>query len=451
MVDLIILGGGPAGYTAAERAGAASLSTVLVEKSRLGGVCLNEGCIPSKTLLYSSKLCSLARASQAYGVRCSGITLDLAALMARKENIVDNLRKGIALTMKKHKVSVESGTGVFLPQEGRSFRVKVGDKIFEGERVLIGTGSEAVRLDVPGAGQDFVYTSREILSVDHIPKRLVIVGGGAIGLEFAAFFAEAGSLVTVIELLSVIGGSIDAEIGRTLKRELEKKGVQFRLESRVIAIGDHTVTCLQGDQSQTVDADIVLMSVGRRPAIKDMGLEHLGVTVEKGALRTDARGRASIEGVWAAGDVNGVSMLAHTAYREADVCVNDMLGIADRINYDAIPWVIYTHPEVAGVGLTEAEAEKRGIEVASAKLPLSYNGRFLAETDGTRGLCKAVVDKNNRTILGVHMVGGSCSEMIFCAGMMVEKKMTVEEVEKSIFPHPTVSEIIKDTMRLCKR
>jgi dihydrolipoamide dehydrogenase len=447
MYDLIILGGGPAGYTAAERAGAVGLSVVLIEQGAIGGVCLNEGCIPSKTLLHSSKLYSQARGSQLYGVNAVTATLDLGAIMARKEKIIGNLRKGVSFSLKKHGVTVESGAGVICGRENGTFKVKVGGKIIEGSRLLVCTGSEAIRLPIPGADQQFVVTNRKILSIDRIPERLAIIGGGAIGLEFATFFAESGSAVTVIELLPVIGGAIDAEIGQALRRELEKKGIAFRLDSRVTAIGDRTVTFETDGQSGTIGADVVLMSVGRRPTVNGIGLEALGVTVDKGAIKTDERGRTNVNGVWAAGDVNGVSMLAHTAYREAEVCVNDMRGIDDAMNYDAIPWVMYTHPEVAGVGQTDTEAVKRGMNVATAKLPLSYNGRFLAENEGTRGLCKVVIDKQSRAVLGVHCIGGPASEMIFGAAMMVEKKMTVRDIDKCVFPHPTVSEIIRDTVR----
>jgi dihydrolipoamide dehydrogenase len=446
MYDCIILGGGPAGYTAAELAGAAGLSVTLIEQGNLGGVCLNEGCIPSKTLLHSSKLFALLRTSQLYGVNAAAATLDLSTIMVRKEKIIGNLRKGIAFTLKKHGVTVESGVGVICGRENGTFKVKVGEKDIEGSRLLVCTGSEAVRLPIPGADQPFVVANREILSIDRIPKQLTIVGGGAIGLEFATFFAESGSAVTVIELLPAIGGAVDAEIGQALRRELEKKGIAFKLDARVTSIGDHVVTFETAGQSETIGADAVLMSVGRRPVVKGIGLETIGVTVENGAIVTDERCRTNVPGVWAAGDVNGVSMLAHTAYREAAVCVNDMRGIPDRMNYRGVPWVIYTHPEVAGVGLTVAEARNGGIPVVAAKLPFSYNGRYSAENEGGRGLCKVVIDRQSRIVLGVHCIGDPCSEMIFGAAMMVEKKMTAEDVCKCVFPHPTVSEILKDTI-----
>ncbi len=446
MYDLIILGAGPAGHLAAERAGAAGLNTVLIEKAELGGVCLNEGCIPSKTILNSARLYSQAKHSQAYGVNASNVTFDLATVMARKDKIVDTLRRSIASTLKKHRVTVETGEGKVLPRQDTAFRVQVDNRIVEGARLLVCTGSEAIRLPVPGADQKFVYTNREILSIDFIPKELVVVGGGAVGLEIATFFAEVGSNVTVIELLPSIGGPIDSEIAQLLQKELEKKGITFRLQAKVTAIGDHAVSFEANGQNERSKADIVLMSVGRRPVTKGIGLENLNVYIEKGAVTTDEHGRTNIPGVWAAGDVNGISMLAHTAYREAEVCINDLLNKKDRIRYSAIPAVIYTHPEVATVGLTSADAEKLGRKVVSAKLPLSYSGRYLAENEGGRGICKVVVDNQYKTLLGVHMIGGMCSEMIFGAAAMVDNELRVDDIKEIVFPHPTVSEIIKDTL-----
>ena len=446
MYDLIILGAGPAGYMAAERAGAAGLSTVLVEKSHLGGVCLNEGCVPSKTILYSAKLYSQACHSQVYGVTVSNASFDLPAVMLRKEKIVDTMRRGIASTLKKCKVTVETGSGTILPKQGDAFAVQVGDRTIEGKRLLICTGSEAIRIPIPGADQKFVFTNREILSNNLVPKNFVVVGGGVIGLEIATFFAEIGSAVTVVELLPSIGGPIDSEISSILQKELEKKGIVFRLEAKVNAIGDHSVTFENQGKSETILADIVLMSVGRRPVTKGFGLENINVAVEKNAIKTDEHGRTSIPGVWAAGDVNGFSMLAHTAYREAEVCVNDMLGKKDRMRYNAIPGVIYTHPEVATVGMTLDEATKLGHDASCAKLPLSFSGRYLAENEGGRGICKVVIDKKYGTLLGVHMIGGACSEMIFGAAAMIENELRVDDVKDIVFPHPTVSEVIKDAV-----
>lgn len=446
MYDLIILGGGPAGYMAAERAGSAGLSTVLIEKKHLGGVCLNEGCIPSKTILHSSKLYSQALHSQAFGVTVSNVTFDLATVMNRKNKIIDTLRKGIASTLKKSQVTIESGEGIILPRRAETFCIQVNGKVIEGKRLLIATGSEAIHPPIPGAEQNFVYTNKEILSVNFIPNELVVVGGGVIGLELATFFAEIGSKVTIIELLSTIGGPIDSEIASILQKELEKKGIVFKLKAKVTSIGDHLVGFETDAGGESVRADIVLMSVGRRAVTRNIGIENLNLYMEKGAIRTDMHGRTNIPGVWAAGDVNGTSMLAHTAYREAEVCINDMLNKKDQMRYNAIPGVIYTHPEVATVGLTLAEAERTGLKAKEEKLPLSYSGRYLAENESGKCICKVVVDAQYGTVLGLHMIGGTCSEMIFGASMMIENQLRINDVKEIVFPHPSVCEVIKDTL-----
>ena len=448
MHDLIVIGGGPAGYFAAEQAGKAGLSTLLVEKSRIGGVCLNEGCVPSKTMLYSAGLYTSALSSRNFGVTADGAALDLVALTAHRQKIVESQRNAIGFTLKKCSVETVAGTAVIRGKRSEGFRVSVLEKEFEAKRLLVCTGSDAIRLGLPGMNQDFVLTSREILTVSSVPKSLVVIGAGAIGLEFATFFAEAGSRVTVVEMLPQIGGPIDKDISQALKRELEKKGIVFHLGSTVASVENHAVKFESNGTSQTAEADLVLLSVGRRPVTAGFGLETLGVKVEKGAIVTDEKGRTNVSGVWAAGDVNGKSMLAHTAYHEAQACVSDMLGKEARVNYRAIPSVIYTHPEAAGVGLTKEEAAGQGILAKEAKLPMGYNSRYTAETDGGRGLVKAVIDETSRKLVGMHMVGDHCSELIFGAAMIIEHGMTVEDVLKVVFPHPTVSEMIKDTVAL---
>jgi len=446
MYDLIILGGGPAGYHSAERAAAAGLSTVLVEERSLGGVCLNEGCIPSKALLHSALRYSHAKDSEAFGVIADNVRYDLNTAMKRKDKTVGTLRKGIASTLKKHRVTVEEGSGTILPRDSEAFRVQVGEKVLEGQRLMICTGSEAIRIPVPGADRDFVLTNREILSLDTVPSKLVVIGGGAIGLELATFFAEIGSSVTVVEMLPAVGGPIDGEIAGILLKELRRKGIAFELSARVTEIGDHTVQFEASGETREIPADTVLMSVGRRPRTAGIGLEQLNVLVERGAVRVDRHGKTNVAGVWAAGDVNGRSMLAHTAYREGEVCIGDMLGRTGRMRYHAVPAVIYTHPEAAAVGLTAGQAREQGYDVVEGKLPMSFSGRYLTETERGRGICKVVVDKRYHTLLGVHMIGAECSEMMYGASAMIEEELRVEEIREIVFPHPTVSEILKDTV-----
>jgi dihydrolipoamide dehydrogenase len=450
MYDLIIVGAGPAGYYAAEKAGEAGMSVALIEKSLLGGVCLNEGCVPSKTLLYSAKLYKQAKNSQAFGITATDVSLDMSAIISRKDKVVSALRSGLAFTLKKCNVVMVNGAGFILPPRNNIFNVQVKDKILEAGRLMVCTGSRPILPPIPGVQQPFVVTNTEILNSRSAPKNLAVIGGGAIGLEMACFFAEAGSSVTVVELLPSIAGTIDNEISQLLKRELEKTGVRFLLDSRAVEIGDKTVTVESNGGRSVIPADMVLISAGRKPITQRFGIENLGMVIENNAIKTDEKGRTNIKGVWAAGDVNGKSMLAHTAYREAQACIDDMAGKTSGVNYDAIPLVIYTHPEVACVGLTEEEAKRRGISVVTSKLPLSFNGRYCAENEGNKGLCKAVIDKSTKTLVGLHMVGGNCSEMIFGAAAMVENRQTVEDINKIVFPHPTVSEIVKDTVMKAK-
>jgi len=453
MFDCIVLGGGPGGGEGAEKAAKAGLKTLLIEKGHLGGVCLNEGCIPSKTLLYSASVYSHAREGETFGVSCTDVKFDMAAVIKRKNKIVESLRKGSEASKKKSGVTVVYGEGTILPKQADAFRVQAGSDVYEGKRLLLCTGSEAIRPPIPGAGQDFVVTNREVLDLETVPHKLVVVGGGVIGLELADFFAEVGSNVTVIELLDHIAGPVDADIRKILERDLESKGIDFRLQSRVVEIGDHSVSfTTEGENHSTIiEADVVLMSVGRRPSTAGIGLEKVFVHTERGAVVTDDRGRTNVPGIWAAGDINGKCMLAHTASREAAVCVNDMLGKEDRMRYETVPSVVYTHPEVASVGLKEDEAVERGYDPLVVSLPFTYSGRFWAETKpGTRSLCKVIIDKKYSTILGVHLVGPHSSEIIAAAVPILENEMRVQDLEELVFPHPTVGEIIKETIHSVK-
>jgi dihydrolipoamide dehydrogenase len=447
MYDLIVLGGGPAGGNAAERAAGKGLKTLLVEERFLGGVCLNEGCIPSKALLHCAKLYQHAKSSAAFGVTAHDVRFDLGVAMERKNKLVAKIRKASENSKKRGKVDVAFARGEIAGRQAEGFRLTAGEQSYEGRRLLLTTGSEAIRIPIPGADQPFVMTNREILDIDHVPRRLAIIGGGVIGLEFATFFSEIGVEVTVIEMLPAIAGALDDEIRGILQKTLEKKGVTFKLKARVTEIGDKRVMYETEDGArESLEADVVLMSVGRRPRTSGIGLETIGVECDAHAVKVDAQGRTSVQNVFAAGDINGRSMLAHTASREAEVCVDAMLGKRCVMRYDAIPNVIYTHPEVASTGLTKKEALARGYDAIVGNLPLAFSGRYLAETEHGRGVVKAVIDKDYGTILGVHMIGGECSEMIPVACAMVEAELRVRDVEDIVFPHPTVVETMKDAI-----
>lgn len=448
--DLVIIGGGPAGYLAAERAGHAGLSTLLIEKRFVGGVCLNEGCIPSKALLYSAKLSDLAKHGAKYGVTAENVRIDHETVVKRKNKVVQTLVSGVKSKLKQNQVVLVNGTAEIMGKTEYGFEVKVSDNIHTGKRLLIATGSVPVVPPIPGLAEGiangFVVTNREILDLNEVPTSLAIIGGGVIGLEMASYFNSAGSQVIVIEMLDKIAGATDREIAEILMKKYQKKGVGFRLDAKVTEITNGAVIYENAGQTFAVQADKVLLSIGRKPATEGVGLENIGVLTERGRIVTDERGKTNIAEVYAAGDVNGQSMLAHTAYREAEVCINTILGKKDNMRYQAIPSVIYTNPEVASVGETEETARQKGIEYEAAKLSMRYSGRFLAENEGEDGICKVLIDKKHRNILGVHMIGNYASEIIYGAGLMIETEMRVKDIQELVFPHPTVSEIIRETI-----
>lgn len=450
MYDLIVLGGGPAGYLAAERAGHAGLNTLLIEKRAVGGVCLNEGCVPSKALLYSAKVLDYANHGGAWGVTTTGAAIDQKAVIARKDKVVRNLVAGIRSQLKGAHVKLVEGFGEIVGREAGIVRVRVGEEVHEAPRLILATGSEAIVPPIPGAKEGlatgFVLTNREILALDTIPKSLVIVGGGVIGLEMASYFASVGSKVTVIEMLDKIAGPTDREISAILQRNYEKKGVTFRLSARVTGLPEGSVAFEQNGVAETIAAEKVLLSIGRRPVVVGFGLERLGVLVERGRIVVDEIGETSVPGVYAAGDVNGVWMLAHAAYREAEVIVNTLTGKRDRVRYRAIPSVIYTNPEVGSVGETEESCRAQGIPHRVVTLPMNYSGRYMAENDGGDGICKLVVDPVHDRLIGCHLIGSYASEIVTTAAMLIESEMRIDDIKEFVFPHPSVSEIIREAI-----
>ena len=437
MYNLAIIGGGPGGYVAAEKAAKAGLSVVLFEAGELGGVCLNEGCIPTKTLLYSAKIFDYAAHADRYGVTFEGASLDFPAVMKRKEKVVKKLVGGIKVRMRNAGVEVVKAPAFINGPCAGGFSLTAEEQEYQAEKLLLCTGSSAVVPPIPGlAESSAIVTNREILQLEEKPESLVIIGGGVIGMEFASFFNSIGTKVTVVEMLPKILGPMDDEISAMLQAQYAKKGVEFHLSCKVTAIdGNDVVYETPEGESCRAAGSLILVSVGRRPNLKGYGLENLGVACERG-ISVDTHMRTSVPGVYAAGDVTALSMLAHTASRQAEVAVNDILGKADEMRYDAIPGIVYTNPEVAGVGALHGTAE--------LKLPMAYSGRFVAENERGEGVCKIVLDGSRVT--GVHMLGNPCSEIITAAAIAIERSCTVEELLKVVFPHPTVSEILKETL-----
>lgn len=447
--DLAVVGGGPGGYVAAERAAARGLRTVLVEREHLGGVCLNSGCIPTKTLIHSARLLQQARGSAAYGVTVSAAAYDLRAAMTWKSAVTERLRGGVAGQMERHGVAVERGTAVLT---GRG-RLAVDGRELGARNVIVASGSRAVRPPFPGVDLPHVVDSTGALQLRDLPKRVVIVGGGYIGMEFACYFHAVGSEVVVVEMLDDILAGVDGDIVRQLKSTLH--GVTWHLKTRVSGISASGVALDTTGGEHQERADLVLLATGRVPNTDGLGLAAVGAIFSRRGITVDEFMRTNVAGLYAVGDVTGRSLLAHAASRMGEVAVDAVASPrpgSNRMRYHAVPWVVYTLPEIAGVGLSEEAARASGRSVRVARLPLAANGRFLAEhlAPGThaapRGLVKVIVDADSHVLLGVHMIGTPASEIIFGAATMIEAELRVEELREIVFPHPTVSEALRDVL-----
>lgn len=445
--NVAIIGGGPAGYTAAEAAGKAGLSVVLFEKNSLGGVCLNEGCIPTKTLLYSAKTYDNAAHASKYAVSTSEVSFDLPKIIARKQKVVRKLVLGVKAKLTQHQVQIVSGEAFI--EDAR--RVRCGEEVYECEHLIICTGSDTFIPPIPGIDKTPYWTHRDALDNKELPQSLTIIGGGVIGMEFASFFNSLGVKVTVIEMMDEILGGLDKEIASLLRAEYAKKGVTFHLSSKVTSVsyeeGLVTKVFFEKDGGiASVEADKLLMSVGRRPVTRGFGLENLHLqTDERGRIVVNEKMQTSVPAVYVCGDLTGFSLLAHTAVREAEVAVNTILGKQDAMSYRAIPGVVYTVPEVAGVGMTEEALQQSGRSYQVVKLPMAFSGRFVAENEGVNGICKLLFADDD-TLLGAHVLGNPASEIITLAGMAIELQLKREEWKRIVFPHPTVGEIFREAL-----
>ena len=465
--DLAVVGGGPGGYVAAERAAARGLRTALVERDHLGGVCLNSGCIPTKTLIHSAKLLQQAHHGAAYGVSVEGARYDLGAAMAWKATVTERLRSGVAGLMERHGVTVEAGTARLT---GRG-RLTVDGRELGARNIIIATGSRAARPPIPGADLPHVVDSTGALQLEQLPTRVVIVGGGYIGMEFASYFHAVGVDVVVVEMLEEILQGVDGDIVRQLKSALPE--VVWHLGARVSAINASGVSLETPAGERQEAADLVLLATGRVPNATELGLEAVGALFNRRGITVDEFMRTNVAGVYAVGDVTGRSLLAHAASRMGEVAADAIAGArpgSNRMRYHAVPWVVYTLPEIAGVGLSEEAARASGRRVRVARMPLAANGRFLAEhlapaaAGGSgaaeaaaatapvraqptpRGVVKVIVDADSHALLGVHMIGTPASEIIFGAATMIEAELRVEELREIVFPHPTVSEALRDVL-----
>ncbi len=447
--DVAVIGGGPGGYHCAQLLSAAGKKVVVFEKRELGGVCLNEGCIPTKALLNCAKMYRHATEGRQFGVTAEKVTFDQKAALARKNKTVKTLVSGVGASLAAAEVVKKN-----VRLDGKTdagFRLVTDDReAFEAREVVIASGSETVVPPVEGLKEGlasgFVVTNREFLDMEDLPEHFAVIGGGVIGLEMACFLASVGVRVTVVEMMKKIAGATDADACKLLEKTYTKQGMTFMLETQVKKVEADGLIVEKDGKQEKITCGRVLLSAGRRPATAGIGLESIGIAMNRAAIITDDTLCTNVAGVYAIGDCNGKLMLAHTAYREAEVVVNRMLGKKDRMSYDHIPSVIYTNPEVASMGLTKQAAEEKGCKVREIQLPMAYSGRFVAESEDGQGFIKMVVDNATDRVLGVTMIGLYASGMILSAEMMAYTELPVSELKKIVFPHPTVGEVMKEAL-----
>lgn len=450
--DLVIIGGGPGGYVAAIRAGQLGLNTALVEKREtLGGTCLNVGCIPSKALLEASHHYDSARNHfAAMGVICDGVRIDVAAMMAHKNSCIEELTGGIRMLLKKHKVSVFTGTGSLLARDRVRILSTTGEETeIEAGAILLASGSTPIQVPgLPFDGQHIV-TSTEALAFESVPEHLVVVGGGVIGLELGSVWGRLGAKVTVVEMLDRVAPFADKMVGQMLERSLKRQGMDIRTKTRVlgaeVANGRVRVTLEDAKGAvETLDADKVLVAVGRRAYTEGLGLETVGVACDpRGRVSVNKRFETNVPGVYAIGDLIEGPMLAHKAEEEGIAAAEIIAGLEAHINYDAIPSVVYTHPELAMVGMTEEACKEANRAVNVGKYFYKGNGR--AKTMGeSDGLVKVIADAETDRILGVHIVGAQASELITEMVAAVELSLEAKTIGRLVHAHPTLSEMLKE-------
>lgn len=452
--DVVIIGSGPGGYVCAIKAAQLGLKTAIVEKrDTLGGTCLNVGCIPSKALLHASEMYHEAGHSlEVLGVEVSKPKLNIKKMMAHKEATIKSNVDGVQYLMKKNKVKIFHGTGSI----AKAGEVVVTDADGKAEtittkNIVIATGSDVA--GIPGIEVDIdeksIVSSTGALELTKVPKHLVVVGGGVIGLEMGSVWSRLGAKVTVVEFLDKILGPMDGDVSKTFQRMLVKQGFDFKLSSKVTGVekskngASVTFEPVKGGDAETIEADIVLISTGRRPYTDSLGMEAVGVEVERGKVKTDGHWQTNVKGIYAIGDVTEGPMLAHKAEDEGVAVAEVLAGQAGHVNYNVIPGVVYTQPEIASVGKTEEELKAEGIAYNSGKYPFSANGRARAMNQ-SEGFVKFLADKTTDRVLGVHIVGFGAGEMIHEAAVLMEFGGSSEDLARTCHAHPTMSEAVRE-------
>ncbi len=455
--DIAVIGGGPGGYVAAIKAGQSGKKVCLMEKDNLGGVCLNQGCIPTKTMIKSVEVLNYVKKSAEFGVtgaETAGAAIDMIKLQQRKGRVVKQLTGGVGALLKANEVKVFKGSASFIDQK----TLKVNEEQIQADHIIIATGSTPAKLPVSVSGGEYcpchapcttrdvcttIITSEEALELTEVPRTMVIIGGGVIGIEFAYIYANLGSKVTVIEMMDRILPMVDEEITALVARMLQKHGIDIYTEAKVTNIAGTEVYFEQAGAKKKVEGSKILVSIGRVPNTEGLNVESLGLKMNRKAIEADEGLRTNVPRIYAIGDVNGVSMLAHTASMEGIIAVENILGHNRTIDYTKIPSCIYVHPEIASVGLTEKQAREQYKSIKIGKFPLAANGKATVE-GSAEGLIKVIIDAEYEEILGVHIYGVHATDMISEAVLAMSLEATAEEIPYAVHPHPTVAEIIPE-------
>jgi dihydrolipoamide dehydrogenase len=440
--DVIVIGAGPGGYVCAFRAAQLGLKVALVEKrSTLGGTCLNVGCIPSKALLHSSEQFVFAKHhAAAHGIKLAGVEVDLATMLKKKDDVVTKLTGGVAQLAKARKITVVTGSASFV----NATTVAVGDRSLTAKNIVIATGSAPVELPFLKFDGQTVISSDHAIALPAVPKKLVVVGGGVIGLELGSVWARLGAEVTVVEFLPKIAATYDDDIVRNFTRLLQKQGLKIEVNAKVTGYANGILTAEREGQKLDFPADVVLVAVGRRPYTDSLGLEKAGVELtDKKRVKVDAHLKTTAPGIWAIGDVIDGPMLAHKAEEDGVAVAEWIAGKSGHINWDLMPGIVYTDPEVASVGLGEDEAKKRGLAIAVGKFNFAANGRAIA-ADATDGYVKIIADAKTDRILGAQIIGRGAGELISEIVTHMEYGGSAEDLGRTIHAHPTMSEAVKE-------
>lgn len=445
--DLIVLGGGPGGYVAAIRAAQYGLKVAVIEEDEMGGTCLNWGCIPTKSLLHSAELYNSTKHFSESGISVKDVSFDYSKIAQKKDSVVKKLRSGVEYLVKSNGIDIIKGKGTLTDKNTVSVEGSTKNTI-NADKIIIATGSKPFKPPIEGIEGKLVLDSNDVLSLKECPDKIIIIGGGVIGVEFATVFNSLGKEVVIIEMMDYILPGIDKDISIAVRKSLEKKGVKIFTGSKVTRIkSENNAVCVFecNEEEKSIEADFVFVAIGRKPNTQNIGLENVGIKTERGNILVNDKMETTVEGIFAIGDVTGKVLLAHIASQQGLVAADNATGKNKKMDYSIIPSCIYTNPEIACVGITEEKAKENSLNYRVGMFPISGNGKSLIMGE-QEGFIKAISDAQTGEILGVHIFSPRATDIISEICVAIKLESTVEEIADTIHPHPTISEIIMESM-----